>query len=207
MWHNLERNKETAETCAWNKKKYCSCCITLIRIDTILSKNIYDNFHNLLFKKLLTQSGDQTDIFWKLHIIARRHTLVTQNHGASVRLRHCVWNPSIMLWFHQQKYLYCCSENSDSQKHKWGDSDISAFNYGVFMTSVKDFKPKVNSNSLSVFTDCILVLKVEWLDKKHNELVIDTQSDSVPFMFKSYDCYMKTFWLLMLLEKWAKAVV
>ena len=75
------------------------------------------------------------------------------------------------------------------------------------MTSVKDFKLKENSNSLSVFTDCILVLKVEWLDKKHNELVIDTQIDSVPFMFKSYDCYMKTFWHLMLLKKWAKAVV
>ena len=31
-----------------NKKKYCSCCITLIRINTILSKNIYNDFQNLL---------------------------------------------------------------------------------------------------------------------------------------------------------------
>ena len=41
-------------------KWYCSYCITVIRIDTILSKNIQNNFQNLLFTKLLTQSGDQT---------------------------------------------------------------------------------------------------------------------------------------------------
>ena len=131
MWHNLERNKQTAETCAWNKKKYCSCCITLIRIDTILSKNIYDNFHNLLFKKLLTQSGDQTDIFWKLHIIARRHTLVTQNHGASVRLRHCVWNPSIMLWFHQQKYIVA----QKIQIHRNTNEEILIFQLSIMVFS------------------------------------------------------------------------
>ena len=49
---------------------YCSCCITLIKIDTILSilsNNIWNSFQNLLFKKLLTQSGDQTEIFWKFY--------------------------------------------------------------------------------------------------------------------------------------------
>ena len=51
-----------------NKKKYSSCCITLIRIDTILSKNICNNFQNFLFKKLLAQPGDQTDIFWKFYL-------------------------------------------------------------------------------------------------------------------------------------------
>ena len=45
--------------------KYYSYCIILIRIDTILSKNLKDKFQNLLFKKLFTQLGDQTDIFWK----------------------------------------------------------------------------------------------------------------------------------------------
>ena len=53
-----------------NKKKYCSFCFTLIRIDTILSKNIYNNFQNLLFRKLLTQSGNQTYIFWKFYVPA-----------------------------------------------------------------------------------------------------------------------------------------
>ena len=53
-----------------NKKKYCSCCITFIRIDTILSKNIYNNFQNLLFRKLLTQWGNQTDICWKFYLPA-----------------------------------------------------------------------------------------------------------------------------------------
>ena len=48
-----------------NEKKYCLCCITLIRIDTILSKNVSNNFQNLLFRKLLAQSGNQTDIFWR----------------------------------------------------------------------------------------------------------------------------------------------
>ena len=43
-----------------SKKKYCSWCITMIRIDTISSKNIYNNFQNLLFSKLLTQLNDQT---------------------------------------------------------------------------------------------------------------------------------------------------
>ena len=48
-------------------KQYCSCCDILIRIDTNLSKNIQNNFQNLLFKKLLAQSGGQTDIFWKFY--------------------------------------------------------------------------------------------------------------------------------------------
>ena len=51
-------------------KQCCSCCIILIKIDTILSKNIYDNFQNLLFKKLLVWSGDQTDIFGKFYSTA-----------------------------------------------------------------------------------------------------------------------------------------
>ena len=40
MWHDFDRNSKTAETCAWNEKKYCPCCIILIRIDIILSKFI-----------------------------------------------------------------------------------------------------------------------------------------------------------------------
>ena len=40
--------------------------MVLIRIDTILSKNI-DNFLNLLLEKLLDHSGNQTDIFRKFY--------------------------------------------------------------------------------------------------------------------------------------------
>ena len=43
MWCDFEqaKNEQAAETCAWNENKYCSCCIILIRIDTILLiKNI-----------------------------------------------------------------------------------------------------------------------------------------------------------------------
>ena len=61
-----EEQAESRNVCQ-NKKKYCSCCITLIRIDTILSKNIYNNFQNLLFRKLLAQLGNQTDKFWKFY--------------------------------------------------------------------------------------------------------------------------------------------
>ena len=45
----------------------------LIRTGTILSKNIKNNFQNLIFKKLLVQSDDQTDIFWKFY--SRANTL------------------------------------------------------------------------------------------------------------------------------------
>ena len=68
-WYGMiERNKQRADTCAGNEKKYCSCSFILIRIYTILSKNIWNNFQNLLFKNFLTQSGDQTDIFWKFYL-------------------------------------------------------------------------------------------------------------------------------------------
>ena len=56
-----KQQKRVAES-----KKYCWCCIILIRIDNIISRNIQNNFQNLLFKKLLAQSGSQTDIFWKI---------------------------------------------------------------------------------------------------------------------------------------------
>ena len=48
-------------------KQYYSCCIILIRIDNILSKNIQKKFQNLLFKKFPAKLGDQTDIFWKFY--------------------------------------------------------------------------------------------------------------------------------------------
>ena len=70
MQHNFEKNEQTIETCALNEKKYCSCCNISIRTDTILPKFIYNDFQNLLLKKLLTQSGDQTDIFWKFYLPA-----------------------------------------------------------------------------------------------------------------------------------------
>ena len=74
IWHDFERIEQTTDTCAWNRKKYCSCCIMLI-IDTILSKNIWNNFQNFPFKKLCTHSSNQTDISWKF-FFACWHTLV-----------------------------------------------------------------------------------------------------------------------------------
>ena len=69
LWHGFEKNKQTAVTCVWKEKKYCSCYIILIKADTILSKNIYNNFQNLLFKKLLANLGNRTDI-WKFYLPA-----------------------------------------------------------------------------------------------------------------------------------------
>ena len=40
IWCDFERNEQTAVSCAWKEKKYCSYCIILIRIDAILSKII-----------------------------------------------------------------------------------------------------------------------------------------------------------------------
>ena len=45
-------------------KWYCPCCVILIRTDTILPKNIQNDFQNFLLKKLLGESGKQKDIFW-----------------------------------------------------------------------------------------------------------------------------------------------
>ena len=81
-----------------NKKKYCSCCITLIRINTILSKNIYNDFQNMLFRKLLIQLHDQTDIFWKFYLPADI-LWSTLNCWASVRLHHCLFLAVLFGWF------------------------------------------------------------------------------------------------------------
>ena len=56
---------------------------------------VKQNFQNLLFKKLLAQSGDQTDIFSKFYLPA--DTLVAQNRGASIRLHH--WGNLLMTSF------------------------------------------------------------------------------------------------------------
>ena len=49
-----------------------------MRIDTILSKNIWNKFQDLLFKKLLAQLGDQNRYILDI-LLACRHTLVVQN--------------------------------------------------------------------------------------------------------------------------------
>ena len=56
-----------------------------MRIDTILSKNILNNFQNFGFQEVACPFG-QTDILEIL--LARRHKLVAQNRWASVR--YCV---------------------------------------------------------------------------------------------------------------------
>ena len=53
-------------------KQYCSCCFILIRTDTILSKNIQNDFQNFLLKKLLGESGKLKDIFWTFFSSADR---------------------------------------------------------------------------------------------------------------------------------------
>ena len=68
--------------------KYYSYCIILIRIDTILSKNIKDKFQNLLFKKLINRNRHILEI-----LLAYRHTLVAQNSGTSVKLHHNLTTP------------------------------------------------------------------------------------------------------------------
>ena len=93
-----ERNEQTADMYARNEKKNCSCSFILIRIDTILSKNIWNNFQNLLFKKLLTQSGNQRDIFW-------RHTLVAQNRRVSVRLHQCLHTQNLVDMFFPERFI------------------------------------------------------------------------------------------------------
>ena len=70
----------------YRKISVLECCIILIWTDTILSKNIWNNFQNLLFKKLLALSGDQTYIMEVL--LTRRHTLVAQNCWVGVWLHH-----------------------------------------------------------------------------------------------------------------------
>ena len=79
----------------WNGKKYCLCCIILVRTETILSKNIKHNFQNLLFKQLLAQSSDQQTYFGNI-TRACRHTLVAQNRRESVKLHYWLCYKSIM---------------------------------------------------------------------------------------------------------------
>ena len=79
----------------WHEKKYCLCCITLVRIETISSKNIKHNFQNLLFKQLLTQSSDQQTYFGNITRACRR-TLVAQKRRESVKLHHWLCYKSIM---------------------------------------------------------------------------------------------------------------
>ena len=60
MWHDLrgtikqQKQKHVLET------ESIAHAVLYIRIDTILSKNIWNHFQNLLIKKLLAQMDDQT---------------------------------------------------------------------------------------------------------------------------------------------------
>ena len=55
-----EEQADSRNVCR-NKKKYCSCRIILIRIDTILSKNIYNNFQKLFWRSYsLSRATKQT---------------------------------------------------------------------------------------------------------------------------------------------------
>ena len=47
--------------------------------------------------------------------------------------------------------------------------------------------------SLSVFTDCILIWKAQWLEKERDDFVTDTQTDSAP-VWKRYLNAMNATW-------------
>ena len=104
MWHDLrgtikqQKQKHVLET------ESIAHAVLYIRIDTILSKNIWNHFQNLLIKKLLAQMDDQTHILEIL--LAYRHSLVTQNHVASVRLHHCLYKMYIQIL---HLFFYCFS--------------------------------------------------------------------------------------------------
>ena len=69
-------------------KQYCSCHIILIRIYTILSKNIYlEQFSKFAFRKVSCPVGGPSRHILEV-LLARRHTLVAQTRRASVRLHH-----------------------------------------------------------------------------------------------------------------------
>ena len=57
-----EEQTDSRKACQ-RKKKYCSCCITWMKNGYHFIKNIYNNYQNLLFRKLLAQLGNQTDKF------------------------------------------------------------------------------------------------------------------------------------------------
>ena len=57
-----EEQTDSRKECQ-HKKKYCSCCITWMKNGYHFIKNIYNNYQNLLFRKLLAQLGNQTDKF------------------------------------------------------------------------------------------------------------------------------------------------
>ena len=69
-----------------NKKKYCLCCIILIKTDTILS-----SISKIIFKICISGSCSPSWATKQTYLeilLARRHTLVAQNRRGSVRLHH-----------------------------------------------------------------------------------------------------------------------
>ena len=69
-----------------NKKKYCLCCIILIKTDTILS-----SISKIIFKICISGSCSPSWATKQTYLeilLARRHTLVAQNRRGSVRLLH-----------------------------------------------------------------------------------------------------------------------
>ena len=60
------RNKQRAETCTRNKKKYWACCTILTRIDTIYLQQ----FSKFAFQEVAHPVGNHTDKFWKFYLPA-----------------------------------------------------------------------------------------------------------------------------------------
>ena len=83
LWEEWADNRKVC--LKW--KKHCSCCIILIRIDTILSKNLSRIIFKICFPRSCCPFGHSNrDILEVLH--ACKRTLVAQNHWMSVRLYH-----------------------------------------------------------------------------------------------------------------------
>ena len=69
-----------------NEKRYCSCCIRSIRIDTILSKNAYINF-KICFSGSCSPSQATTQTYFG-NFTLRQTIFGAQNCRASVRLHY-----------------------------------------------------------------------------------------------------------------------
>ena len=63
MRSDFMRNKQRAETCTRNKKKYWACCTILTRIDTIYLQQ----FSKFAFQEVAHPVGNHTDKFWKFY--------------------------------------------------------------------------------------------------------------------------------------------
>ena len=99
------------------------CVRVLYYIDFFLSKNIWNNFQDLLFKKLLAQSGDQTDMFWKFYLPVDTLWLpktVGRVLGTPLSLVNQLLKAVIRLVMIGSENICTTSQNSQMLQHHYG---------------------------------------------------------------------------------------